>query len=112
MLPSPLGIWLESSTGIAIGSSRLPSSTAKQTGSRFRFAQATSMPTKTGIDYRGSHLGPLMEAPQNSKRDNDARRLLRRTGPFNQPRRRPRKKPLFVVFCLIFAVSPSSAELA
>ena len=53
-----------------------------------------------------------MEARQNSKRDNDARRLLRRTGPFNQPRRRPRKKPLFVVFCLIFAVSPSSAELA
>jgi hypothetical protein len=32
--------------------------------------------------------------------------------PFNQPNRRPRKKPLFVVFCLIFAVSPSSAELA
>ena len=112
MLPSPLGIWLESSTGIAIGSSRLPSSTAKQTGSRFRFAQATSMPTKNGHRLSREPSRTLMEAPQNSKRDNDARRLLRRTGPFNQPRRRPRKKPLFVVFCLIFAVSPSSAELA
>jgi len=30
----------------------------------------------------------------------------------SQPMRRPRKKPLFVVFCLILAVSPSSAELA
>jgi hypothetical protein len=30
----------------------------------------------------------------------------------NQPRRRPRKKPLFVVFCLMLAVSPSSAALA
>ena len=29
----------------------------------------------------------------------------------NQPIRRPRKNPLFVVFCLMFAVSPSSAEL-
>ena len=29
-----------------------------------------------------------------------------------QPIRRPRKNPLFVVFCLILAVSPSSAELA
>ena len=30
----------------------------------------------------------------------------------NQPSRRPRKKPLFVVFCLMLAVSPSSAALA
>jgi hypothetical protein len=42
----------------------------------------------------------------------DARPSWRRAGPFNQPSRRPRKKPLFVVFCLIFAVSPSSAEFA
>jgi hypothetical protein len=28
-----------------------------------------------------------------------------------QPIRRPRKKPLFVVFCLMLAVSPSSASL-
>ncbi len=34
---------------------------------------------------------------------------LRLPPALNQPNRRPRKKPLFVVFCLMLAVSPSSA---
>jgi hypothetical protein len=112
MLPSPLGIWLESSTA---NCDRLWSAAFK-----YSEADGQSLSLRAGDIYankNGHRLSrepsrTLMEAPQNSKRDNDARRLLRRTGPFNQPRRRPRKKPLFVVFCLIFAVSPSSAELA
>jgi hypothetical protein len=57
MFPNPMGNSFERSVGIAMGSSRSPLKAAKQTGSRFRIAQATSMPTKTGIG--DAVLGPL-----------------------------------------------------
>src|ERR1700738_2918661 len=49
--------------------------------------------------------------PMSASREESA--SLQLLGPtLNQPSRRPRKKPLFVVFCLMLAVSPSSAGLA